>query len=203
MKMKTSNLSRIALAVALAVPVASMAGSDITTTLGAGSVSANVNLDFRIIIPKFVFLQVGTGTLLADNAAIDTVEWTPSVAQLGTGSIAASTPAVTARIIGNNGAITINSSTPGALSNGAGDTIAYTEISATSSDFAHPPFAASGAGPTPTVTVPNVIPGRVTDLTATWTFSWANATVVPAGTYGDITNSGLNNSRVTYTASMP
>jgi len=132
--MKASKLTKIALAVALATPVAAMAGSDITT--GAGSpLTATVNLDFRIIIPKFVFLQVGTGTLLADNAAIDVVEWTPLVNQVGTGPLAANGAGVTARIIGNNGAITVNSNTPGALSNGAGDTIPYTDITAASTDF--------------------------------------------------------------------
>jgi hypothetical protein len=200
--MKASKLTKIALAVALATPVAAMAGSDITT--GAGSpLTATVNLDFRIIIPKFVFLQVGTGTLLADNAAIDVVEWTPLVNQVGTGPLAANGAGVTARIIGNNGAITVNSNTPGALSNGAGDTIPYTDITAASTDFAHPAFAAAGPG-TATVTVPNVgLSGKVTDRTATWTFTWANGAVIPAGTYGDIANAGANNSRVTYTASMP
>lgn len=199
--MKASNLTKIAFALALAAPAATMAGSDITT--GAGSpLTASVNLDFRIIIPKFVFLQVGTGTLLVDNAAIDTVEWTPSVAQVGTGPMLASSGTVTARVVGNNGIITVNSTTPGALSNGAGDTIPYTDITATSSDFAHPAFAAAGLG-TPTATVPNIVVGKVTDRTATWTFSWANSAVIPAGTYGDATNSGLNNSRVIYTASMP
>jgi len=197
---KVSKLTKIGLALVLATPVAAMAGSDITTGVGS-PITATVNLDFRIIIPKFVFLQIGTGTLLSDNAAIDTVEWTPTLAQLGTGSLGASSGTVSARIIGNNGAITVNSNTLGALSNGAGDTIPYTDISAGSSDFAHPAFAASGPG-TPTVTAPN-IGTKVTDRTATWTFSWANAAIIPAGTYGDATNSGLNNSRVTYTASMP
>ncbi len=198
--MKASKLTKIALAVALATPVAAMAGSDITT--GVGAITATVNLDFRIIIPKFVFLQVGTGTLLADNAAIDVVEWTPTVAQLGTGPLAANSGVVTARIIGNGGVITVNSNTPGPLSNGAGDTIPYTDISATSSDFAHPAFAGVGLG-TATVTVPNIVPLKVTDRTATWTFSWANGAVIPAGTYGDIANAGANNSRVIYTASTP
>ena len=201
--MKVSKLSKIALAVALATPVVAVAGSDITT--GAGSpLTATVNLDFRIVIPKFVFLQVGTGTLLVDNAAIDTVLWTPTVALLGTGPIAADSGGVTARVIGNNGAITVTNTTPGALSNGAGDTIQYSEISAASTDFAHPPFANAGITGTPTITVPNVgASGKVTDRTATWTFSWANAAVVPAGTYGDAAGLGANNSRVIYTASMP
>lgn len=201
--MKVSKLTRIAVAVAFSAPVAAVAGSDITTGV-ATPLTATVNLDFRIVIPKFVFLQVGSGTLLVDNAAIDTVLWTPTIAQLGTGPIAASSGTVTARVIGNNGAITVTNTTPGALSNGAGDTIAYTEISATSTDFAHPPFAASGVTATPTVTVPNVgASGKVTDRTATWTFSWANASVIPAGTYGDAAGLGANNSRVIYTASMP
>jgi hypothetical protein len=35
---------------------------------------------------------------------------------------------------------------------------------------------------------------------AKWTFSYANALTVPGGTYGGV---NTNNSRVTYTATMP
>jgi hypothetical protein len=36
--------------------------------------------------------------------------------------------------------------------------------------------------------------------TATWTYSFANTAVLEAGTYGGV---NTNNSRVTYTASLP
>ncbi len=71
--MKSTKLTTLALAVALATPLFASATSDITT--GAGALAASGTLDFRIIIPKFLFLQVGTGTFLVDNPAIDVVEF--------------------------------------------------------------------------------------------------------------------------------
>ncbi len=39
----------------------------------------------------------------------------------------------------------------------------------------------------------------VVNQSAAWTYSYANSVVVPAGTYGGV---GVNNGRVTYTASV-
>ena len=43
-------------------------------------------------------------------------------------------------------------------------------------------------------------PSKVIVQDAKWTYSFANSTNVPAGTYGGV---NVNNSRVTYTATMP
>lgn len=199
--MKSSKLTKLALALALATPLFASATSDITT--GAGALAATGNLDFRVIIPKFLFLQVGTGTLMADDlASIDMVEFNVPLASLGAGPIAQTSPAsITARLRGNNGGISLTATTAGAMSNGAGDTISFTTITAAAAgatSFAHPVFA-DGVASAP-VAVPVTSGTKITDRTTTWTFSYSNAAIVPAGTYGDTV---AKNGRVTYTASMP
>src|ERR1700704_5123728 len=79
--MKTNLLSKAsirsiviksAVALALAAPFAASAESNFTT--GPGSpITANARLDFQIIIPKVLFLQVGTGTNMAANATINQI----------------------------------------------------------------------------------------------------------------------------------
>ncbi|MGE0355570.1 MAG: hypothetical protein AB7P08_01520 [Burkholderiales bacterium] len=199
--MKAPKLTKLVLAVALAAPLFASATSDIST--GAGALTATGNLDFRIIIPKFLFLQVGTGTFLVDDAAsIDMVEFNVPLASLGAGPVAQTSPAsITARVAGNNGAIGLTATTAGAMSNGAGDTISFTTITAAAAgatSFAHPVFVDGGTS-APVAIAPN-IGAKVTDRSSTWTFSYSNAAIVPAGTYGGTVP---NNGRVTYTASMP
>lgn len=199
--MKRTAFTKLALVAALAaVPAVSFAESDVTT--GAGTpLTASARLDFRIIVPKFVFLQVGSGTTLADGGSVDMVEFNIPLASLGTGAFAQTTPAnVATRLMGNNGAISLTATTTGALSNGT-DTISFTTITASAAgatSFAHPTFVDGGTSAA--VVVPVTSGTKVTDRTGTWTFSYSNAAIVPAGTYGDIP---ARNSRVTYTASMP
>lgn len=194
--MKKNLLLKTALALALATPLLASAESQIT--VGAGAAAAR--LDFRVVIPRVLFLAVGSGaTGLAANATVDTVtfDYTTNPAALGTGAAAGaiSGNVVPVRVLGNNGVIALASSTTGALSNATGDTIAWSEISAVSSDatnFASP--APSGAS----VNLGLSLGTKVTSRTANWTFSYANSAVVPPGTYGTATNG-----RVTYTATMP
>ena len=110
---------------------------------------------------------------------------------------------VTARVLGNNGTITLSSTTTGALSNGAaGDTISYAQIATaattlTSATALPAPALADGATNSVTVTP---VAGRVVTRDARWTYTYANSAVVAPGTYGGV---NANNSRVTYTAAMP
>ena len=120
----------------------------------------------------------------------------------GNGIAVAATPAsVAVRVVGNNGNITLNATTLGALGNGVGDTISFTQIVGTSdnANLAHPAAFVDG-GTSANVTVTPNIGAKVTDRTANWSFAYANATVPAPGTYGGV---NTNNSRVTYTASMP
>ena len=193
--MKKALLLKTALALALATPLLASAESQLT--IGAGAAAAR--LDFRVVIPRVLFLAVGSGaTGLTNNATIDTVtfDYTTNPAALGTGAAAGAVSGnvVPVRVLGNNGVIALASSTTGALSNTTGDTIAWSEISAVSSDATNFASPAPGAS----VNLGLSLGTKVTSRSANWTFSYANTAVVPPGTYGTATNG-----RVTYTATMP
>jgi hypothetical protein len=186
---------------------------------GAGALTATAHLDFQIVIPRVLFLQVGTGTYLANNATVDRIVYdftaTPSligngVQQVATSGGDVSPGVVSARVIGNSFAAAANltAATGGALSDGAGDTISWSEIAittaagipATGTNLAHPGTPnLSDAGST-TVSLTPV--SKVINQTAQWTFKYKNTTIPPAGTYG-ATGVAPANGRVTYTIAMP
>ncbi len=196
--MKKTLLLKTALAFALATPLLASAESQLVT--GAGSATAR--LDFRVVVPRVLFLGVGTGAAgLTTNTTIDqvTFDYTTNAAAVGTGAAAGAITGnvVPVRVIGNNGQVTLAATTTGALTNATADTIAWSEISATTSLAAlpSPVIPATGAGAASNVTLSSGT--KITDRTANWTFSYANTAVVAPGTYG------TTNGRVTYTAAMP
>ena len=207
--MNTKNLIlKAAVAIAIAAPMIASAESQFST--GAGALTASAKVDFTITVPKVLFLQVGTGTNMGTNAAVNLITFNVPAANVGDGTVIAATAAsgdlgngtVTAKVVGNNGTITFTSTTLGALSNGAGDTISYGQISTavaaltSGTALAHPALADAA---TTTVTL-NPAPSKVINRDARWTYSYTNANVVAPGTYGGV---NTNNGRVTYTASMP
>jgi hypothetical protein len=215
----TSSVSKKALVVALsaalfvaAAGVSTMANAESQFRTGAGALTATARLDFQITIPRVLFLQVGTGTAIADNTTIDLVTFTPTAAQVaaGTANIAAATNGtVAARLIGNGGTINLTATTAGALTTGvAGETISWAQITPTSSlaGFPHPALVdgpAAGAASTY-----GSATAKVTNLSANWTFTFnAPATPPAAGIYGGAgaasPGAGVNNGRVVYTATMP
>ena len=196
--MKTSLALKATLALALASPLLASAESQLVT-----SGNAVARLDFRIIVPRVLFLAVGSGVapaLPTTDTTIDTVtfDYTTNAAAVGQGTAAAviTGNVVPVRVIGNNGQVTLAASTIGALTNAAGDTIDWSEITSTTSVAAlpSPVIPNTGAGTAVNVTLSS---GKITNRTADWTFSYANSAVVPPGTYG------TTNGRVTYTAAMP
>ena len=195
--MKVSKLTKIALAVALAVPAIASAESNFVT--GAGS--ANARLDFQITIPRVLYLQVGTGSLPTNDTTVNSMTATVPAANLGDSTpVAFSAASIPVRVVGNNGVVALTVTTAGALSNSAGDTISFATITGSSDAAAlpHPgPFVDGGTSTSANVTV---TAGKITDRTANWSYTYSNTAVVPAGTYGG--TGGTNNSRVTYTASM-
>src|SRR5471032_469566 len=111
--MKTTSLINTAIALAIAAPLGAHAESQFTT--GAGSpITATAHLDFQIIIPKVLFLQVGTGTANATNATINQIAFTVPAANVGDSTVISASVlsgdigngTVTAKVIGNNGTIT-------------------------------------------------------------------------------------------------
>lgn len=179
-----------------ALPLASHAESSFQT--GAGALTANARLDFRVTIPKVLFLQIGTGTNLGNNTTVDLVDFTVTAANVGNGTPVTGSAPVTAKVIGNGGNVTLTSGNGGALLNGpAGETISFADITASTSNptLPSPALVDSGVG-----TVTLTAAAKVVNQTATWTYSYANTATPAAGTYGGV---NTNNSRVTYTASMP
>lgn len=191
-----------------ALPIAANAESQFVT---GGSGSATAHLDFKIVIPQVLFLQVGTGTAFANNTAVDLIEFDVPAASVATGTPVAATASsgdlgngtVTAKVFGNKGAISLSSATTGALSDGGSDSISYGDIStavATLNSATALPAPALADGATTSINLTPNIGTKVTNLDAKWTYTYANTAEVPQGTYGGVNTNG---SRVTYTASMP
>ncbi|MBL0918904.1 MAG: hypothetical protein IBJ14_09380 [Hydrogenophaga sp.] len=196
--MKSSLILKSALALALATPLLASAESQLVT--GAGSAVAR--LDFRVVVPRVLFLGVGTGAAgFATDGTINTVtfDYTSNPGALGTGAAAGAITGnvVPVRVVGNNGQVALTASTTGALTNATADTIAWSQITATSSapELPSPVIPLTGAGTASNVTLSSGT--RITDRSANWTFAYANSAVVAPGTYG------TTNGRVTYTAAMP
>lgn len=190
--MNKNLLLKTALALAVASPLMASAESDLNTTGG----DASADLDFRVIIPRVLYLAVGTGNAtLADNATEDEVvfDFTNNPQDVGTGAAAGTITgnAVPVRVFGNNGQIQIAASN-GNLTSGA-NTIPLSQITATSSDNTNFAVPAPGGTANPTISSGT----KVTDRTATWTYSFANG--LAAANAGPGTYTGT----ITYTASMP
>ncbi len=208
------KLTLIAAAVAiLASPLSVLAESDVNTAAGP-TTTAIAKLDFTVVIPRVLFLQVGTGTNLADNTAVDLLTFTVPAASLGNGTdVVPTSPTVTAgavtvRVFGNNGNISLTTTSPGAMTNAAADTLPWSEILVTSTAAAvpaagylgaiipHPAIpAAAGTSAASTITATN----KVVRQEGVWTFAYDNTVAYAAGTYGTSTNNG----RLTYTATLP
>ncbi len=193
-----------AIVLAFGIPLIASAESNFTT--GAGTpLTASAKLDFTIIIPKFISLRVGT----VGTGNFDLITFVVPAASVGAaGAGIAGTGGdltggvVTARVLGNNGQVTLTSTATGTLGNGVGDTIPFTEITTTAtvltSATALPaPALANGAS---AGVLPTLTGTKITNQDAQWTYNYANSAVVASGAYGGV---NVNNGRVTYTASMP
>jgi len=200
-------LKSLTLAAAIAAPLAAHAESSFQT--GSGALSASAKVDFRITIPKVLFLQVGTGTPFANNNTVNLIDFDVPAANVGNGNSVAATLAsgdlgngvVTAIVRGNGGNVTLAASTAGDMGNGAGDTINWNEITTTASTLTSAtvlpaPVLVSGNSANIVLAASN----KVVNQDARWTYAYDNSAIVAAGTYGGV---NANNGRVTYTASLP
>lgn len=179
-------------------------------TNNASPITASSQLDFKIEIPKVLFLRVGAGANNTTNTNINLIAFNVNAANVGDSSVVAANAAsgdlgngaVTAKVVGNNGTITFTSTTLGALQNGSGDSISHSQIATTVSSLtsvaalAHPALV---DGATTTISLTPTT-GKIINRDARWTFNYLNQNAVAPGTYGGV---NTNNSRVTYTASMP
>jgi hypothetical protein len=209
--MNTSMALKVLLGTAaLTLPLIASAASTVTT--GTGTITAAAQVNFSVVIPQYLYLRVGTGSsyttgALTTVATTDLITFTPAVGTVGNGTAVAGvggdlTGGVeTAAVLGNGGNVTLTAAATGPLTDAAGDTIPFTQITtaaaantATYSTLAAP--ALSNTSSSETITATN----KVVQADAKWTFSYANSAAEPAGTYGG--TSALNGI-VTYTASMP
>lgn len=181
----------------LSAAFAAHAESDINTGAAAG-LPAVARLDVRIVVPRIIFLSVGTGTNFTDVTTIDRVDFNLTAANVGSGTAVAGALGVGAgypvpvRVLGNGGNITLTANgAAGGLANGA-FTVPWTQITGTTSN-ASLPNPAIGNGVAGTASTLTATAG-VVNQSATWSFNYTNTSPVAAGTY---------NGQVTYTAALP
>jgi hypothetical protein len=213
--MKTSiALKSLLGAGALMLPLMVSAESNVQTGAATNSPGATAHVDFSIVIPKILFLRVGTGSAYGTGAAltsvntIDLITFSPAAGTVGNGTAVAGTGGdvvgggETAAIVSNSGNVTLTATAGGALGDGNGDSIPFTQITTaagtlTSATALPAPVLTNGVSTPVLLTAP---PTKFISQDAKWTFSYANAASVPAGTYGGV---NVNNGRVVYTATMP
>jgi len=210
MKLSIALKSLLATA-AFALPLVASAASTYTT--GTGTLTAAATVNFQVVIPQFLYLRVGTGSSYTTGAlstvnTTDLITFTVAPGTVGNGTAVAGTGGdltggvETAAIVSNSGNVTLNATASGALSDGNGDSIPFTQITTaattlTSTTALPAPVLSNGVSGNVVLTAPAT---KLITQDAKWTFSFANAANVPAGTYGGV---NVNNSRVIYTATMP
>jgi hypothetical protein len=200
-------------AAALTLPLLAFGESNLQT--GAAALTATAHVDFSIVIPKILYLRVGTGSTytgatpsLSSVGTIDAITFSPAAGTVGNGTAVVGVGgdltggAETAAIVSNSGNVTLSASTGGALSNGAGDSIPWTQITTaattiTSGTALPAPLLVNGASASVLLTAPAT---KFISQDAKWTYGFANSVAAPAGTYG---GTAALNGRVTYTATMP
>jgi hypothetical protein len=207
--MKTSIALKLLLgAGALTLPLIASAAS--TFTSGAGTLNATATVNFTVVIPQFLYLRVGTGSVypgaLTTVNTTDLITFSPAVGAVGNGTAVAGVGGdlpgggvETAAIIGNGGNVTLVAAATGPLSDGAGDSISFTQITTVATGNAEPTLLA--APPLSDTSSSETVPAtnKIVKADAKWTFSYLNTVTPAAGTYG---GSGANNGIVTYTATM-
>lgn len=165
-----------AISTLLAAPMLVSADSD--TGIGGAGTSASANLDFRIVIPQFVFFRVGSlaaGTVDRVDFNLLTAAVQPGAggvvpANGGTGDGADGN--LTVDLVTNVASVTI-AATGGNLTNGTAN-IPFAQINtAHGGVIPMPAFGGSG----------NLAAGLPGTLTDTWSYTYNNNTSYPPGTY--------------------
>lgn len=173
--MKLTRIFTGVLASAL-VMLPSLTLADSQLSIGGAGTTAQANLDFRIIIPSFVYFQIGSA------GSVDRVDYDLNVGpvQPGSGGPISATGGVGD---GVDGALTVNLATNatnvsiaasgGNLTSG-GDTLPFADI--TASDTGTIPVPDFGT------TISPFAPGGFS-LSDTWSYTYDNTSVYNAGTY--------------------
>lgn len=153
-----------------------VATADSDLQFGAGA-TATANLDFRIIIPQFVYFQVGSAA-----AVVDEVEWDLTGSQPGGNSALPATGGtgdgadgdLTITLITNALTVTLASNTGGGNLVDGGNTIPFSEITvADGGTITAPAFDGSTV----------IATGGVYSQTDTWTYEYLDSVNRAAGNY--------------------
>ena len=199
-----------------ALPMFALAESNTTSPAATNAIAVG-RLDFTVVVPAVLFLRIGTGGAVGvAGAVIDGLTFTVPATNIGDSTAVAGTGgdlaagAVTVRVFSNFGSnVTLNSAVTGQLLSVAGDTIPWSQIAVvpaalttatagfTNTGITHPAFSALPGGGAGTATTLTAV-SRLVRQEGKWTFTYSNAAVVPAGTYG----TSARNGRVTYTATQ-
>ncbi len=172
-------------------------------------------VNFEVFIPQTLYLRVGTGSIypgsLTTVNTTDLITFSPAL-----GSVGNSTPVPgvggdlaggieTAAVLSNGGNVTLVATTAAAgLTDGAADFIPFTQFTTTASvltagyTLLQPPILNAAGGSSSILLTASA--AKIVQADAKWTFAYANSVTPPGGTYGGV---GVNNSLVTYTATMP
>jgi hypothetical protein len=148
-------------------------------TSDGSSATAAADLNFSIVIPQFVYFQVGAS---AAPGTLDTVSFNLAGAESGSGTNVADGNGPVDVVLRSNAQVTISAQ---ALAGSGPLAPGSTEI-LTSASNASIPLPAFGASAAPVL-------GPI-NATGTWTFAYDNTNVYAAGNYTDT---------VTYTAATP
>ena len=181
-----------AAATAMSAPMLATAESDLSVA-AAGSASAQANLDFVVVIPSFIFFQVGTAGATIDSMTFDlaTAGVEPGIGGAGVDGESSYAPAtntidITLRTNASNVRI---AATGGSMTSATTtDSIPLTDINVTPGGTIPVPTFGGDTG-----LFGGGLPGTLND---TWAFNYANTAIVEGGIYGGAANGG----RVTYTA---
>ena len=191
------NILAAAVGAALALNTFS-AFAESTSAAGGSGGSTSARLDFRLTIPKFLRLQVGSTA-----GTIDEIAFAPTVAQLATGaSIAGAggdlgSGAVTVAVQANPGADTVNltyrttdntGAALAAMSDGTNtvpwSTIKVATAGADAASLTHPAALADGSASDVNVVAPVPKVAGTINLSATWTYTWNDGGTIYAASAG-------------------
>jgi len=201
--MKTkARITLFGLVMVIGLCYANFASAESNFATGAAAVSggtgAPVNLDFQIIIPQFIYFQVGAG-----GAGIEQIQFTPTADEVANATAAIAGTGgdlgggiVTVSLVSNAGGVDITETNNGVtgLDDGSGNFISYTQINTGTNNGNLPAPVLSDAGSNFVSITPTT--GSITVIrNVQWTYTYDNPATPPVpGTY---------DGRVTYTAAIP
>ena len=162
--------------------------------IGNGTLTANADLEFEIVIPRFLYLQVGSTGTTVDTVTFD-LSGVASIAdvdtQIGNGTAVDGDITVGVRLVSNAGDVDLEAVGSGTgLTNGT-ETIPWSQITGTAATGGATGLDVPVVGAA-AVTIPAT--NGVVNRSDTWSFDYENDLLVGGGTY---------TGTVTYTATAP